>query len=290
MFGSFGTKRLALVILGTFTSLGAALAITPPRLADQPQPLTPSQADQSNHEAASPVTSQPTVTREPDCSADEPAEGGSAATALALSQVEADEYQKGKLSESTNDNYRDDDDNDDYRDGYDERDEFDNEDADDSENEDSDEDDDDRLVTRSDTTSPTTSTPATIVAAATKNPCPPTSTSSALPTPPQMPAATQAARGPALRTGNHTGNLVNTRYGPLQVKITVTDGKITNVVVPVFPSGDGRSRSISNTAIPILTTEVLRVQSAKVNAVSGASYTTEGFRASLASAIASAKI
>ena len=83
------------------------------------------------------------------------------------------------------------------------------------------------------------------------------------------------------------------RYGSLQVVITVkktTIGKkvtrkIKAVSVPVYPNHTGRSLYISENAIPILRTEALRAQSAKIDLVSGATYTSEAFASSLQSAI-----
>ena len=83
------------------------------------------------------------------------------------------------------------------------------------------------------------------------------------------------------------------RYGSLQVVITVkktTIGKkvtrkIKAISVPVYPNHTGRSLYISENAIPILHTEALRAQSAKIDLVSGATYTSEAFASSLQSAI-----
>src|SRR5438270_14062803 len=83
------------------------------------------------------------------------------------------------------------------------------------------------------------------------------------------------------------------RYGSLQVVITVkktTIGKkvtrkIKAISVPVYPNHTGRSLYISENAIPILRSEALRAQSAKIDLVSGATYTSEAFASSLQSAI-----
>ena len=87
------------------------------------------------------------------------------------------------------------------------------------------------------------------------------------------------------------------RYGALQVVITVkktTIGKkvtrkITAVSVPVYPNHSGRSLYISENAIPILRSEALRAQSAKIDLISGATYTSEAFASSLQSAILKAR-
>ena len=87
------------------------------------------------------------------------------------------------------------------------------------------------------------------------------------------------------------------RYGALQVAITVkktTTGKkvtrkITAVSVPVYPDHTGRSQYISENAIPILRSEALQAQSARIDLVSGATYTSEAFANSLQSAILKAR-
>jgi uncharacterized protein with FMN-binding domain len=86
-------------------------------------------------------------------------------------------------------------------------------------------------------------------------------------------------------------------YGSLQVVITVkktTAGKkvtrkITAISVPVYPNSSGRSSYISENAIPILRSEALRAQSARVSLISGATYTSEAFASSLQSAILKAR-
>src|SRR2546423_7071666 len=87
------------------------------------------------------------------------------------------------------------------------------------------------------------------------------------------------------------------RFGPLQVAITVkktTVGRkvtrrITAVSVPVYPDHSGRSLYISQNAIPILRSETLTAQNARIDLVSGATYTSEAFASSLQSAILKAR-
>ena len=86
-------------------------------------------------------------------------------------------------------------------------------------------------------------------------------------------------------SGTFKGETSQTRWGPVQVQVTLTDGKITDVTTLQYPNGDRRSLSISNQVIPWLQDEVLQVQSAQINGISGATYTSGGFRASLASAL-----
>ena len=82
-----------------------------------------------------------------------------------------------------------------------------------------------------------------------------------------------------------TGNSVNTRYGTVQVSVTYVGNTITDVQALKLTDADNRSIQISNRAAPVLRSEVLGSQSAKVSAVSGATYTSEGYLTSLQSAI-----
>jgi uncharacterized protein with FMN-binding domain len=79
---------------------------------------------------------------------------------------------------------------------------------------------------------------------------------------------------------------VNYNYGVLDVAVTVAGGKITNVTVPQLnDTGNPRSQSIDQQSIPILEQEVLQAQSANIQSVSGASYTSAGFVQSLQNAL-----
>ena len=75
-------------------------------------------------------------------------------------------------------------------------------------------------------------------------------------------------------------------FGVLDVQVTVSGGKITNVTVPsIDDGGNPRSQQLDQYAIPILEQEVVQAQSANVQSVSGASYTSAGFLQSLQNAI-----
>ena len=89
----------------------------------------------------------------------------------------------------------------------------------------------------------------------------------------------------ALADGTYTGATATNRWGPVQVQITVASGQITQVVAVQTPSDDRKSVSINARATPTLATEVLSAQSAVINTVSGATYTSKSYRASLQSAI-----
>jgi uncharacterized protein with FMN-binding domain len=86
-------------------------------------------------------------------------------------------------------------------------------------------------------------------------------------------------------SGTATGDAVETRYGPAQVKVTVKDGKIVSVEAVELQSNDPHSQIISSSAAPILRQEVLGKQTADVAVVSGATYTSASYEQSLQSAL-----
>ena len=105
------------------------------------------------------------------------------------------------------------------------------------------------------------------------------------PSAPAGPAGAPAT-GTSTASGKHiNGDVVATQYGDVQVQITVNAGKLVDVTAPMLPQGDGRSAEISNFAAPLLRNEVLQAQSGQVDTVSGATYTSEGYATSAASAI-----
>ncbi len=83
--------------------------------------------------------------------------------------------------------------------------------------------------------------------------------------------------------------MANTRFGPVQVQITVSGGAITDVQVPQYPSESGRDQQINSRALPVLVKETVQAQSAEVDMVSGATYTSTGYRTSLQSALDQAR-
>lgn len=97
---------------------------------------------------------------------------------------------------------------------------------------------------------------------------------------PTDPAVNLVARD----TGTATGPLINTHYGPVQVRVTVTGGSITDVQAVQLPSG-GKNSQISGYAAPVLRREALASQGAGIDAVSGASYTSQGYSESLQGAL-----
>jgi uncharacterized protein with FMN-binding domain len=116
----------------------------------------------------------------------------------------------------------------------------------------------------------------------------PSSSASAAPKPTPSASPTPISKLPS---GSFTGDKVQTRWGPVQVQITVSNGVISAANALAYPDGDRRSFSISQQAIPYLIEQTLGVvNSNEVMGVSGASYTSNGWRASLQSAIKKAGI
>ncbi|MER0444422.1 FMN-binding protein [Streptomyces sp. Edi4] len=94
-----------------------------------------------------------------------------------------------------------------------------------------------------------------------------------------------ATAGAPTGTGTFTGDPVDTEYGAVQVAVTLNKGRITAVDVLRAPDGNGRDRRIAAYALPRLTQEAIGAQSAAIDAVSGASYTSQGYIQSLQSAL-----
>ena len=82
-----------------------------------------------------------------------------------------------------------------------------------------------------------------------------------------------------------TGSSTDTRWGPVQVQVTVENGTITDVQVVDYPTENGKDRQINARALPILVRETLDAQSADIDMVSGATVTSEGYVGSLQSAL-----
>jgi uncharacterized protein with FMN-binding domain len=86
-------------------------------------------------------------------------------------------------------------------------------------------------------------------------------------------------------SGTATGDAVATQYGDAQVRVTVENGKIVKLEALQLQGNDPRSVQISSSAEPILRQEVLARQSADVDAVSGATYTSASYAQSVQSAL-----
>ncbi|WP_433245475.1 FMN-binding protein [Actinomadura nitritigenes] len=91
-------------------------------------------------------------------------------------------------------------------------------------------------------------------------------------------------------SGTFKGDTIDTRWGPVQVEITMAQGRLTAVKVLQSPSENPRDQEINSFAVPQLTQEALKAGSAHIDAVSGATYTSEGYIQSLQSALDAAHV
>ena len=96
---------------------------------------------------------------------------------------------------------------------------------------------------------------------------------------------TGAASAAAASDGTWAGSTVSTRFGDVQVQVTISGGAITDVTALQLTDHDNRSVQISNRAAPILRDEVLQAQSSSVSLVSGATYTSAAYLQSLQAAL-----
>ncbi len=103
--------------------------------------------------------------------------------------------------------------------------------------------------------------------------------------------STGAGSGSGASAGSTTvtGPIIRTRYGNVQVQITVTNGKLSDVEAIQLPFG-GQSGAISDYVAPILRSEALTVKSANIDLVSGATYTSTGYARSLQAALDKAHV
>ena len=114
-----------------------------------------------------------------------------------------------------------------------------------------------------------------------------TGTSPSLPAPQtqaQPPAGGSASPG-FDHAGSFTGDPVDTRWGVVQVQITVQGGRIVDSQAIQYPNNNFRDQEINSYALPALHQEVLDAQSADIDAISGATVTSGGYIASLQSAV-----
>jgi uncharacterized protein with FMN-binding domain len=112
------------------------------------------------------------------------------------------------------------------------------------------------------------------------------STPVAAPAPVQAPATTPAAPVTNSINGTFSGPVVDVSYGNVQVQITVTNGKITDAQALIAPTG--KNDKYTRKALPGLKQQTLAAQSTNIQGVSGASYTTYGWRKSLQGAMVKA--
>jgi uncharacterized protein with FMN-binding domain len=99
------------------------------------------------------------------------------------------------------------------------------------------------------------------------------------------PTATPTPAASGLRSGTFTGQTYSDQYGNLQVQVVISGGRITDVKLLQYPRNEPQSSFISSQALPLLREEVLQAQSAKIDAISGATFTSENYAASVQSAL-----
>jgi uncharacterized protein with FMN-binding domain len=136
------------------------------------------------------------------------------------------------------------------------------------------------IVAVGDAPAATSGTGSTSGSAATPAP----TTGTAAPTPSTDPTAPATAAG-TYKDGTATGSVISTRFGDVQVEVTISGGAITDVTALQLPNSDRRSQNIASQAAPILREEALTAQSASIDLLSGATYTSEAYAESLQSAL-----
>ncbi|MCC5475178.1 FMN-binding protein [Streptomyces sp. NPDC059680] len=130
-------------------------------------------------------------------------------------------------------------------------------------------------------------TSPTLATAGTKSP---TVSSSSAPSGGSSGSSGGSGSSPGSKTVSRTvtGDTVQTRWGPVQVRVTIKSGKLTDVTAVQYPSDNPRDQEINSYALPQLRREALAAQSAGIDMVSGATYTSTGYKQSLQSALDSA--
>jgi uncharacterized protein with FMN-binding domain len=98
-------------------------------------------------------------------------------------------------------------------------------------------------------------------------------------------SSTSSSRTSSARSATYTGDSVDTQWGPVQVQITVSNGKVTSATAVVYPNGNPRDQQINSYALPKLNSEAVSASSAQIDMVSGATVTSTGYLGSLQSAI-----
>jgi len=104
----------------------------------------------------------------------------------------------------------------------------------------------------------------------------------------ETPTATTSPTA-AYRDGTVAGPAVGIRWGAVQVQVTISDGVITDVTALQLPTGDPHSSEISERAAPVLRSAALAAQSAEIDVLSGATYTSLAYARSLQAALDSAR-
>jgi uncharacterized protein with FMN-binding domain len=102
---------------------------------------------------------------------------------------------------------------------------------------------------------------------------------------PAQPVATPGVVSTASGEVSVNGTSEGTRYGPVQVRVTIRGKRLVTVTAVTYPASGGRDREISAFALPQLQQEAIAAQGAHIDTVSGATFTSDGYRRSLQSAL-----
>jgi uncharacterized protein with FMN-binding domain len=117
------------------------------------------------------------------------------------------------------------------------------------------------------------------------SPAPDAASPAPSPTDSASPQASPTATGNRFKDGQYTGSDISMRFGDVQVKVIVKSGRIVDIQTPQMPFDRPRSAEISQQAGPLLHDEVLQAQSAQIDSLSGATYTSDAYGQSLQSAL-----
>jgi uncharacterized protein with FMN-binding domain len=115
-----------------------------------------------------------------------------------------------------------------------------------------------------------------------------TSTTPVIPTPAPVPTPPPVVLG-KYRDGTYTGDIADAYYGDMQVSAVISGGFLTKINILASPDGRSTSVRINSRALPKLIQEAITAQSAKIDGISGASYSSPAFKETLASALSQAK-
>jgi uncharacterized protein with FMN-binding domain len=94
-----------------------------------------------------------------------------------------------------------------------------------------------------------------------------------------------SAAAPATKNLTVNGIVAQTRWGPVQVQVTIKSGKIADIRAIQYPNGNDRDQEINSYALPALHDQVIAAQSANIDGVSGATVTSGGYQQSLQAAL-----
>jgi uncharacterized protein with FMN-binding domain len=101
-------------------------------------------------------------------------------------------------------------------------------------------------------------------------------------------AGVTSTAGSTYKNGTYTGNVADAQWGGVQIQVIIQSGKMTSVQFLQYPNERNRSVEINSYADPILVTEAIQAQSAKVDSVTGATDTSNAFIQSLSNALSKA--